>query len=160
METLAKQFDESLALIDIGAKATRAQEAHTEVRQVLETSETLRSWGIDTILIGSYARHTGIYPGKDVDVFSKMTKLDTSESPKNVFETLRNTLVGHYGRRATAQRRSVKVSFRSEFSVDAVPAVKSGTRWAIPNKNQAAWEELSSRWTETDPERLVPRPGH
>jgi len=109
---------------------------------------------VDTILMGSYARHTAIYPGKDVDVFSTMTKLDTSTSPKTVFEAVRDTLVSHYGGRATPQRRSVKVSFGEDFSVDAVPAVRSGTRWAIPNRKQAAWAEPSSRWIETDPERL------
>jgi hypothetical protein len=154
METLAKQFDEALALIGIGEKAKRAQAAHKEVREVLESSETLRKWGVDTILIGSYARHTAIYPGKDVDVFSKMTKLDTSVSPPTVFEGVRGTLVGHYGARATPQRRSVKVAFGADFSVDAVPAVRSGARWAVPNRNRAAWTEPRSRWIETDPERL------
>jgi hypothetical protein len=46
------------------------------------------------------------------------------------------------------------VSFGEDFSVDAVPAVRSGGRWAVPNRNQAAWAEPSSRWIETNPERL------
>jgi hypothetical protein len=154
METLAKQFDEALALIGIGDKAARAQMAHKEVRQVLETSETLRKWGVDTILIGSYARQTAIYPGKDVDVFSRMTKLDTSVSPTTVFAGVRDTLVSHYGARATPQRRSVKVAFGAAFSVDAVPAVRARARWAVPNRNPLAWAEPGSRWIETDPERL------
>jgi len=155
METLAKQFEEALKLIGIGEKATRAQAAQTEVRQVLEASEALRKWGVDTILIGSYARQTTIYPGKDVDVFSKMTRLDTSASPTTVFEAVRDTLVDHYGRRATPQRRSVKVAFGEDFSVDAVPAVRAGARWAVPNRDQATWAQSgSSRWVETDPERL------
>jgi hypothetical protein len=154
METLAKQFDEALALIGIGEKAKRAQAAHKEVRQVLESSETLRKWGVDTILIGSYARQTSISPGKDVDVFSKMTKLDTSMAPTTVFEAVRDTLVSHYGRRAAPQRRSVTVAFGDDFAVDAVPAVRLGTRWAIPNRNQASWAQAALRWIETDPERL------
>jgi Second Messenger Oligonucleotide or Dinucleotide Synthetase domain len=154
METLAQQFDDALALIGISEKAKRAQAAHKEVRQVLETSSTLRDWAVDTILIGSYARHTAIYPGKDVDVFSKMTKLDTSVSPTTVFQAVRDTLVSHYGRRATPQRRSVKILFEEDFSVDAVPAVRSVARWAVPNRNQAAWAQSTSRWVETDPERL------
>jgi hypothetical protein len=154
METLAKQFGDALGLIGIGEKVKPAQAAHKEVREVLQTSETLRKWGVDTILIGSYARQTAIYPGKDVDVFSKMTELDTSTSPKTVFDAVRDALVSHYGQRATPQRRSVNVLFGEDFSVDAVPAVRSGARWAVPNRNQAVWAEASSRWIETDPECL------
>jgi hypothetical protein len=154
METLAKQFDEALVLIGIGEKGKRAQVAHKEVREVLESAEALRNWGVDTILIGSYARQTAIYPGKDVDVFSKMTKLDTSVSPTMVFGVVRDTLVKHYGRRATPQRRSVKVTFGDDFAIDAVPAVRSGGRWAIPNRDQAAWAQPAARWVQTDPERL------
>lgn len=154
METLASQFDQALTLIGIGEKAERAQAAHKEVRQILQGSETLRKWGVDTILIGSYARQTAIYPGKDVDVFSKMTKLDTSASPPTVFEAVRDALVSHYGQRATPQRRSVKVAFGQDFSVDAVPAVRSRARWAVPNRNPAAWAQPQSRWIDTDPERL------
>lgn len=154
METLATQFDEALALIGIGEKAKRAQTAHKDVRQVLESSESLREWGVDTILIGSYARQTTIYPGKDVDVFSKMTKLDTSVSPATVFKAVRDALVDHYAGRATPQHRSVKVAFGADFAVDAVPAVRSGGRWAVPNRDQAAWALPAARWVETDPERL------
>lgn len=154
METLAMQFDQALALIGIGEKAKRAQADHQEVRKVLESSKALNEWGVDTILIGSYARQTSVYPGKDVDVFSKMTKIDTSVTPTTVFETVRDTLVKHYTQRATPQRRSVRVAFGEDLSVDVVPAVRSGPRWAVPNRNQSAWKEAASRWVETDPERL------
>ena len=70
MATLRSQFDQALASIEVNKdKALRAINAHTEIREVLEKDEKLTEWGVDTKLIGSYSRDTGIYPGKDVDVF-------------------------------------------------------------------------------------------
>ena len=87
MAILRKQFNDALTNIEIsGRKATRAQEAHTQIRCVLEADPKLKEWGVDTILIGSYSRDTGIYPGKDVDVFAKMTLLDTSALPREVYD--------------------------------------------------------------------------
>lgn len=155
METLPEQFSQVLNRIQInGPKADRAQEAHKEVRRVLEGDAVLREWGIDTVLIGSYGRKTGIYPGNDVDVFSKLTALSRSASPETVFERVAGALDTKYGSRATRQDRSVKVVFSDDgFSVDAVPAVHSGTRWAIPNRDRTEWT-ADDGWCETDPERL------
>jgi tRNA nucleotidyltransferase (CCA-adding enzyme) len=66
------------------------------VRAALDTSAQLREWGLETILIGSYARHTGIRPGKDVDIFAKLTELDTSASPQIVFDEVEAALVRHF----------------------------------------------------------------
>lgn len=155
MELLPEQFSQALSRIEInGPKADRAQAAHTEVRQVLESDATLRDWGIDTRLIGSYGRRTGIYPGNDVDIFSKLTALDASSSPDVVFSQIASILDKEYGARATPQDRSVKILFSADgFSVDAVPAVRSGTRWAIPNRSRDKWGAVDA-WCETDPERL------
>jgi len=113
------------------------------------------------VLIGSYARHTAIYPGKDVDVFAKLGELDTSVNPATVFESVRDVLVDKYGARAQPQARSVKVVFDSDgdedFHVDVVPAVRYETRWAIPRRDTARWkaEDVSERWVETDPEEMT-----
>ncbi len=108
--------------------------------------------GVDTVLIGSYSRHTGVYPGRDVDVFAKLTRRDTSSSPKAMFEAVNRALVGHYGASAEPQRRSTKVTFKQyKLSVDAVAAVRSSSNWAIPDMNKAGTER---GWVATNPERL------
>ncbi len=161
METLPDQFKDALSRIEIkGAKRERAQDAHTEIRELLEGDDLLCSWGVDTVLIGSYARHTGIHPGKDVDVFCKLDKLDTSANPSEVYGAVCAVLVDHYGDRAEPQARSIKVSFDTDgddFAVDVVPAVHMGERWGIPNKDPERWAEPepTDRWVETDPEELT-----
>lgn len=156
METLPEQFNGALEAIEInGVKRERAIAAHTEIRELLEGDAHLCALGIDTVLIGSYARRTGIYPGKDVDVFVKLTKLDTTADPHEVFDAVQRVLVAHYGDRAEPQRRSVKVTFDKDgFSVDAVPAVRLGERWALPNHDPARWQDPGGRWIETDPEKM------
>lgn len=65
MEFLGDQFEDAVSNVSIsGEKRQRAIAAHTEVRELLETDSGLKEWGIDTILIGSYARETGRYPGE------------------------------------------------------------------------------------------------
>ena len=169
MATLRSQFSQALTNIEInGKKAQRASAAQQEIRSVLEADEQLREWGVDTILIGSYSRDTGIYPGKDVDVFVKLTLLDTSAMPREVYDAVWDALMREYGDakeggRATQQARSIKVSFPDEddpddenagFSADAVPAVKDGPRWAIPTNNRNRWADSGGRWVTTDPERF------
>ena len=153
MATLRPQFEDALTNIQInGEKAKRAAEAHTEVRGVLEEDPMLVECGVDTKLIGSYARDTGIYPGKDVDVFVKLTKLDTNASPQEVFDAVWWVLRAEYGSRAKQQSRSIKIDFPhpqgsesiwSLFAVDAVPAVRDGSRWAIPAKDREFWSSDS-----------------
>ena len=169
MATLRNQFNSALSNVEIsGDKAQRASEAHIEVRGVLEGDEQLRAWGVDTKLIGSYSRDTGIYPGKDVDVFVKLTRLDTSADPSAVYNAVWRVLVEKYGNadhggRAHQQARSVKVDFENQdlswqshaaFAVDAVPAVHHGGRWAIPARDPSLWMATMGRWVTTDPERF------
>lgn len=157
METLSSQFKQAITNITVnGVKRARAIKAHTEIRALLETDSHLCGLGVDTVLIGSYARKTGIYPGRDVDVFVKLTKLDTSADPQAVFDAVCRVLVAHYGDRVDIQHRSIKVSFDGDdkFSVDAVPAVRLGDRWALPTHDRDLWQRPGERWIETDPERL------
>jgi hypothetical protein len=162
--TLAEQFKGALTRLELGDKRKRVEAAHKEIRALLEGDELLCSWGIDTILIGSYARHTAIYPGEDVDIFTKLTKLDTTSiNPKRVFEAVCKVLVDQYEDRAAPQERSITVTFPidggEDFHVDVVPAVKSGERWAIPRHDTSFWDasEVAERWVETDPEELTER---
>lgn len=158
MRTLPEQFDGALSRIEVnGRKRARAIVAHTEIRAVLETDPVLCDWGVDTVLIGSYPRHTGIYPGKDVDVFVRLKKLDRRANPAEVYSEVSRVLVARYGERATPQRRSIKVSFADDgFAVDSVPAVRSDGHWAIPSRRTERWSDPDAeRWVETDPRRLA-----
>lgn len=161
METLHTQFSKALSNIEISdARRQRAIAAHTEIQDSLASDKTLRDWGIKSRLIGSYSRHTAIHPGKDVDVFARLENLDTITSPEVVYQRVKDVLVSKYGRRATPQARSIKVEFPSgggpdaSFAVDAVPAVRSDKRWAIPAKDPNLWTDSPSRWAVTDPERF------
>ncbi len=98
METLPTEF--GLAVRDVtisGTKQKRAIKAHTDVRELLEADPELCGWGIDTRLIGSYARHTARYPGKDVDVFLRFTKLSTADDPGVVYDGVAKVLIKKYG---------------------------------------------------------------
>ena len=165
MPNLRKQFERALTIIEInGQKRKRAIEAHTEIRELLQQNDLFKDWGIEPLLIGSYGRGTGIYPGKDVDVLLRFTKLDTRAEPKEVYNAVWRVIVLEYGQfgqgtgRAQQQARSVKVLFpdrdgfsgrHGDFSVDAVPAVRNGTFWAIPTKDQNRWAGSEGRWVTT-----------
>lgn len=159
VETLSEQFRDALHRIEInGQKAKYAQEAHREVREVLERSPLLRSWGIESALIGSYARSTGIYPGRDVDIFAKLTALDPSIEPGLIHGAIYKVLLDHFGpARTTLRPRSVKVTYPAwDFSADSVPAVPFGERWVIPTRDASRWssDQFHDRWIVTDPEQL------
>lgn len=137
-------------MIGLGAKRDRAIDAHKDVRAVLERDELLKSWSVDTILIGSYGRETAIYPGKDVDVFTKLPDAPTDD-PEVVFQAVREPLVAEYGDRVEEHRRSLMIQFPDDFSVDAVPATPTDLHWQIA---QTDAEGRRTQWEETDPERL------
>ena len=163
MPNLRSQLEQALTNIEInGQKRKRAIDAHTEIRELLQQDEQLKEWGVEPLLIGSYGRDTGIYPGKDVDVFLRFTRLDTRAEPRAVFNAVWRVIVRKYGQygqgggRAQQQARSVKVLFPDrdrisggDFSVDAVPAVRHGGLWAIPTKDQNRWVEGEGRWVTT-----------
>lgn len=149
METFPQAFRSALTMMGLGEKRARAIKAHEEVRDVLARDETLKSWDVQTILIGSYGRETAIYPGKDVDVFVKLP--GGPNDPAKVFDAVKAPLKAEYGDRLVENRRSLMITFGDDFSVDAVPAIPSGSRWKIP---QADENDARTQWEETDPERL------
>ena len=155
MELLREQFDEAFRNVDLGVRARVAKAAHEEVRSYLEARPELTSLGFHTTLIGSYPRHTAIWPGKDVDIFGKFDRLTVEDAtPRLVYDLVLDALRERYGDLVTEQPRSIKIAFgprwwpgelylrqfevaavaRYEFSVDVVPAVHWGSRWGIPNR--------------------------
>jgi hypothetical protein len=100
--------------VSLGDRALIAIAAHVEVRSVLRTDPQLRSHGLDDILVGSYARKVSIWPGKDVDVFGRLTHHDvntiTPDTAYGVFGTALQPFADQG--RLTPQPRSYKVDYR------------------------------------------------
>lgn len=171
VETLENEFGQAVRNVTIsGVKRDRAIAAHTEVRALLEADPELCSWGVDTILIGSYARQTARYPGKDVDVFLRFKNLSVHHDPGKVYDAVERTLVAKYGLkdyeeggRVTRQSRSLKIDFLdpdddlsdNSFSIDAVPAVPWGEHWGIPNRDRDQWNSEEKRWIKTNPVKFA-----
>jgi hypothetical protein len=167
MATLDGEFAQAVRNVTVhGEKRDRAIAAHTEVRELLYADTELSDWGVDTLLIGSYARQTARYPGKDVDVFLRFGELSVRNSPEKIYNAVERVLVDEYGLkgqddggRITQQSRSLKIEFPdpgdhfsdTSFSIDAVPAVPWDSHWAIPNRDRDKWDNTEKRWIKTDP---------
>jgi tRNA nucleotidyltransferase (CCA-adding enzyme) len=139
MAVLAESFNKALANIEPqrkepGDDAKCAQAAQKEVREVLLDDSKLSSWGIDPVLIGSYARHVSIRRVKDVDVFGRIVGFPDSLYPGDALDAFETTLCAEYGTRCAPQTRSFKVDFEFDLSVDVVPARPYEAIWQIPRR--------------------------
>ncbi len=171
METLDTEFAQAVRNVTIhGDKRDRAIAAHKEVRQLLEADPQLSEWGIDTVLIGSYARKTARYPGKDVDIFLRFTELSVRHNPEKIYNEVERVLAAEYGiknedpdGRVVRQARSLNIDFPdpddaysdNAFSIDAVPAVPWQNNWGIPNRDRDQWDNNQKRWIETNPVKFA-----
>lgn len=110
---LNDEFKTTHQRVALGDRALVAIAAHVEVRSVLRADGQLRRHGLDDVLIGSYARRVSIWPGKDVDVFGRLTtEIVGSISPDaayGMFGTALRTYADHG--RLRSQPRSFKVDF-------------------------------------------------
>ncbi len=152
VETLDTEFNGALHKINLEDKVRRAKEAHETVRAVLEADPTLGDWGVDTILIGSYARDVAIWPGHDVDVFVKLPAFNGG--PEALYEAVRSPLKQEFGSDLDdSGAHALTISFGSEgFSVDAVGATNSTSgHWVIPAADSTG---RRAAWEPSDPERL------
>jgi hypothetical protein len=113
---LHKEFIDTHARIALGNRALVAIAAHVEVRTALRASSVLTAHGLDEVLIGSYARHVSIWPGKDVDVFGRLTAETTETISPDVAYGLFETALFRFAAegRLTAQPRSLKVDYSPE----------------------------------------------
>lgn len=152
MTELATCFRDALATIEPDEDKDNAADAHAEVREVLTADAGLKEWGIDPVLIGSYARHVSIKHVKDVDVFARLSDADDSLGPGAVLDAFEEVLTDEYEERVERQYRSIKVDFPDfGLTVDAVPARPCGDDWEIPNKPEDAQR---ARWVKTNPLKL------
>ncbi len=173
IQTLSEQFRTVQSNLELGARRKVAIAAHLEVRAAMKLARTLTERGLDDVLIGSYPRRTGIWPGKDVDVFAKLSKesIDTIE-PSVAYELFLTVLKSAFPGRVQQQARSIKIEYRPtllpdlsfvrqaaellnesatigsadgfEFSVDVVPAVHFGNIWGIPNRSRDHWARATA----------------
>ena len=149
MPALAEQFRDAKSRVEPKEVDTKnAIDAHLGLREAVENCEELKDMGIDTVLIGSYARHVSIHRMRDVDVLSKLPDADERE-PGALLDTFEACLVATFGSgRVGRQTRSLKVEFPDyDLGVDAVPARPHGKHWEIPDR--------SGGWEETNPLRLA-----
>lgn len=110
-QPLTSQFTEAQRRIHLTERAEIAKAAHLEVRSVLAEDVALQEHGLDDVLIGSYARNTAIWPGKDVDVFGRLTsETIDSISPGDAYEMFAEALEP-FGERVRRQPRSLLVDF-------------------------------------------------
>lgn len=134
---------------------TNASAAHIEVRGCLEKDEVLKSYDINTILIGSYSRGVSIRRVKDVDVFSKLPEIDTSLTSTEVLDLFEKILAEAFPGCVERQDRSIKVDFPDfGLHVDVVPARPAGAYWEIPDRASEDDPESDDNWQETNPEGL------
>src|SRR6185295_13454078 len=108
MAILAPQFAEALKRVEPTPKDKKnAAKAHTEVREALERDTELITMGIDTILIGSYARQVSIRRMRDVDVFSKLPEAPADLGSRAILRKFEEVLTEEFGReRVEPQDRS------------------------------------------------------
>lgn len=158
MAHLRNQFAEALHNIEPEDEdKANASNAHKAVREVLEADPTLKSYGIDTVLIGSYKRNVSIKRMKDVDVLSRLPDIPGEVTSKEILDHFFKVLNEAFGRddegrlRTKRQARSLRVNFPEEdLYIDAVPARphSDGETWEIPQKGN------ENAWVQTNPERL------
>jgi hypothetical protein len=118
-------FEEFLGAIRLPDELrAKAKKAHTKLRELLETDESLRSIIVTTFLQGSYRRHTGVRPdpGKkcDVDVVV-VTRIDRNTvAPQQALDRFKPFLEKHYAGKYRIQGRSWQVT-DGDIELDLVP---------------------------------------
>lgn len=147
MAVLFDQFRKACSNVEPDDDVANASAAHLDVREVLGADPVLKSWKIDTILIGSYARHVSIRRITDVDVFCKIPEVDTSLTSQAVLTTFLDVLVAVYGADRVKKRdRSIQVAFPDyDLHVDVVPARPLDDNWELPQRTVegADWQETN-----------------
>ncbi len=130
---LSDEFVAMQGRIALRERALISIAAHLEVRAVLHGSAELHDHGLADVLIGSYARKVSIWPGKDVDVFGRLS-LDTitTISPEAAYAMFGRALQPFdLQGRLTPQPRSFNVAYGPHRQPNAqfVRAAGAAYRW-------------------------------
>ena len=160
MPALAVQFDQARQNVEPTSEdKENAPKAHAEVRDALAADDTLSSWGLSPILIGSYARSVSIRRMKDVDLFGRLDTLPADTAPQEVLNRFEQAIRNHFGAGFVArQARSIKVKLTgyNGLYVDVVPGRPCQTEgaWELPDRD-GGWQltnplELSSLTAQTN----------
>ncbi|QSR28820.1 hypothetical protein CFH99_24665 [Nocardioides aromaticivorans] len=167
MAELASSFETALSNINPSSEDwDNAPEAHQAIADLLGADDTLKQWGINPILIGSYGRQVSIRRVYDVDMFCRLDDYPGNVSADEVLDRVYQVLVDEYDEESvTREDRSVTVLIPDAdgLYVDVVPARKSGTVWEIPTEddewistNPVKMTELKTKKNEDFDEKYVP----
>lgn len=118
-----------------------AKAAHEKVREQLRTDEDFKEAHKDTLLSGSYARHTAINDINDVDVIC-LVDIDKSTTEPEVVLAFTESILNKYYTKTKRQGRSVGAQAAKGVWLDIVPATPTGgddgPLW-IPDRDAKAW---------------------
>ena len=117
-----------------------APDAHQDIADILAADETLKKWGINPILIGSYGRQVSIRRVYDVDMFCRLDEYPDGVSADDILDQAYSVLLAGYDDDEDVVKRedrSVTVLVRDAdgLYVDVVPARKAGAVWEIPTED-------------------------
>lgn len=129
-----------------------APDAHQTIADILAGDDTLKEWGIDPILIGSYGRQVSIRRVYDVDMFCRLEEYPDGTSADDVLDQVYSVLLDAYDRDENVVKRedrsvTVLVPGADGLFVDVVPARKAGEVWEIPTEDD--------EWIVTNPVEMT-----
>lgn len=151
MAELASAFEKAQSNVEPSDEDwDNAPDAHAEIAEILGDDDTLKEWGINPILIGSYGRRVSIRRVYDVDMFCRLEEYPDGVSAEDVLDHVYEVLVDAYDENAvTREDRSVTVLVPDAegLYVDVVPARAAGDVWEIPTEDD--------EWVATNPVRMT-----
>lgn len=167
MAELASSFETAQSNIEPSDDDwTNAPKSHQDIADILSADETLKGWGINPILIGSYGRQVSIRRVYDVDMFCRLDEYPAGVGADEVLDRVCDVLIDAYDEDSvTREDRSVTVLVPDAdgLYVDVVPARKSGSVWEIPTEddewittNPVEMTELKTEKNEAFDEMYVP----
>jgi hypothetical protein len=151
MAELASSFEKAQSNIEPSDEDwDNAPEAHQAIADILGEDETLKKWGINPILIGSYGRRVSIRRVYDVDMFCRLDDYPEGVTADEVLDRVYEVLVDAYDEESvTREDRSVTVLVPDAdgLYVDVVPAREAGSVWEIPTED--------GEWIATNPVKMT-----